>query len=523
MKKTKKIVYIALILIGMGLLPLIILRGWGSYQLWQTGRVKTPEGLNRWEETVRKATTFPAGENLLKRPLWSAYIRETISRTEDEGWKPRPPATNAFSVWSREQSSRKELYTRWRPDKEMPEPAPRFQGLIPLEKIREEAAKEIPDNSYQKEELIEKKRLLNEMLLRYDVADSSLTDEQKTAALLLDYINGVHKATREELRKDLEECNYYAFTKETFVESGGSKETPLPEVLLPHLAVFKGLCQNLSESAHWYAILGEREQSLSELNSALDLASLKTGSPLLMDGLVRVALVAITLDAVQKVIQNEVLQEEDLRQIQGRISQLNMIAELQHALEGEQLFGEAMIDALHMLPEGRGSMEYAKNRTPWSLRLGARMIGFIQLNKASYRQTFWLWQDALEPKTQTVNYEAWKKGAEGPKGFLYLLSRNLSLDLEKSCYRFFRCQSQKDITILACALERYRLKEGVYPEKLEALIPDYLEAMPPGSGPPATLSYQLSEEGEGYELKANRLPDLQSEFSLEATWKRSRE
>ena len=47
--------------------------------------------------------------------------------------------------------------------------------------------------------------------------------------------------------------------------------------------------------------------------------------------------------------------------------------------------------------------------------------------------------------------------------------------------------------------------------------------MPPGSGPPATLSYQLSEEGEGYELKANRLPDLQSEFSLEATWKRSRE
>ena len=159
-----------------GLLPLIIFRG-GAATSFATGRVRRP-GAQPWEGHP-EGHHLPGWRKPPEAPLWSAYIRETISRTEDEGWKPRPPATNAFSVWSREQSSRKELYTRWRPDKEMPEPAPRFQGLIPLEKIREEAAKEIPDNSYQKEELIEKKRLLNEMLLRYDVADSSLTDEQK--------------------------------------------------------------------------------------------------------------------------------------------------------------------------------------------------------------------------------------------------------------------------------------------------------------------------------------------------------
>jgi hypothetical protein len=92
---------------------------------------------------------------------------------------------------------------------------------------------------------------------------------------------------------------------------------------------------------------------------------------------------------------------------------------------------------------------------------------------------------------------------------------------EKIPYRILRCQSGKDLTVLACALERYRLKEGSFPEKLEVLIPEYLPQMPPGSGPPALLSYELNEEG--YELKANRLPELPPEFSVEVVWKRSRE
>src|SRR5574344_1334604 len=79
MKKFKKIAYIALILIVIGLLPILGLRVWASYLLWQTERVKTPEGLNRWEETVRRSTTYPAGENLLKRPLWEGYLKDKIA------------------------------------------------------------------------------------------------------------------------------------------------------------------------------------------------------------------------------------------------------------------------------------------------------------------------------------------------------------------------------------------------------------------------------------------------------------
>jgi hypothetical protein len=323
------------------------------------------------------------------------------------------------------------------------------------------------------------------------------------------------------MKKDFKESDYYGFSREIFIEFGGNKETPPPEILLPHLSVFKGLCQSIRENAHWYAILGEREKSLSELNSGLDIISLKSGSPFLVDGLVRGAMTSITLDAVKKVIQNEVLEEEDLRQLQGRISQLNMIEVLRQGLMAEHVMGESMLDLLIPMPED-GSYPKKWNM-PRSLISGARLVGLIQLNKATYRQTIWQFQDALDPKTQTVDYWAWRKGAEIPKGFLNLLSRNISSSLEKMIYQFIRCQSEKDATILACALERYRLKEGSFPETLETLIPAYLEAMPPGSLGRGSLSYTRTEDG--YELILNRLPgvtDLPPDSSVEVTWKRFR-
>ena len=120
-----------------------------------------------------------------------------------------------------------------------------------------------------------------------------------------------------------------------------------------------------------------------------------------------------------------------------------------------------------------------------------------------------------------MDYATWKSAGEGSESIFNFMCKPLAPATDKILYKFLRYQSEKDVTVLACALERYRMKEGSFPEKLEALVPEYLPQMPPGSGSPALLSYQLNEEG--YELKANRLPELPPEFSVEVVWKRSRE
>jgi hypothetical protein len=65
---------------------------------------------------------------------------------------------------------------------------------------------------------------------------------------------------------------------------------------------------------------------------------------------------------------------------------------------------------------------------------------------------------------------------------------------------------------------RSRIKEGSFPEKLEALIPEYLPQMPPGSLSQGSLSYTRTEKG--YELILNKLPELPADSRMETIWRR---
>jgi len=51
-------------------------------------------------------------------------------------------------------------------------------------------------------------------------------------------------------------------------------------------------------------------------------------------------------------------------------------------------------------------------------------------------------------------------------------------------------QTALNQTILACALERYRLKRGDYPESLDQLLPDYLDRVPPDISRGRPIVYQ---------------------------------
>ncbi|HQC41912.1 MAG TPA: hypothetical protein PLV91_00375, partial [Verrucomicrobiota bacterium] len=193
MKKFKKITYIALILIGIGLLPFLGLRIWGSFRLWQTERVKTPEGLNRWEETVRRATTLLPGQNLLETPLWQAFMDEHLSEgsnmffsggvSHSSGMR-----TNALSIWVSKLYTRKTFYWDTSPIGDPKEENLYAMELPTLERIREAVAKMYKKRS-RSEEMTENVLLLQGLLERYDVEESELTEEQKVASLFLEYIN----------------------------------------------------------------------------------------------------------------------------------------------------------------------------------------------------------------------------------------------------------------------------------------------------------------------------------------------
>jgi len=61
-------------------------------------------------------------------------------------------------------------------------------------------------------------------------------------------------------------------------------------------------------------------------------------------------------------------------------------------------------------------------------------------------------------------------------------------------------QTAVNQAIIACALERYRLQRGDYPESLDPLLPDYLERIPPDFSRGRPIVYQRID-GDSYALR----------------------
>jgi len=67
--------------------------------------------------------------------------------------------------------------------------------------------------------------------------------------------------------------------------------------------------------------------------------------------------------------------------------------------------------------------------------------------------------------------------------------------LTKSAIRFAQVQTYADLAQVACALERYRLAHGGYPETLDALTPNYIDKLPHDVINGQPLHYRRTESG----------------------------
>jgi len=327
--------------------------------------VKTSEGLNRWEETGRKANTFPPGENLLKRPLWEGYLKDKIAFfrqvndrnpaetsfytykeaygfifSEDiipDGVVALPQSTNPLFVWERDGRLKYFEDLLKPPSKDAQDKSPSL-----LEKLREIPSIKISEGvtPRQKQEMERKIGIMSEILQRYDTAESTLSEEQKTAAILLDYANSGFESLLAELKKDLKECSYYALPLETFLKCGGREADYIYTPLLNYMYLFEELAHNAALKTQWYAILGEKEKCLSELDSLLDLISLKPFNAMVEDSAKQITMITNTTDTVQKLIQKNILGQEDLRLIQERLSRFNMFEEFESNMKNSSISKE---------------------------------------------------------------------------------------------------------------------------------------------------------------------------------------
>ena len=251
------------------------------------------------------------------------------------------------------------------------------------------------------------------------------------------------------------------------------EEWPNPQVtsaLMEHLAMMKGLYRLLSLHAEAEMVSGRSDQALMDVNVMFRMDDGLKDEPLVISELVRFACAPIMLQAVGEGLAEHRWSDGQLRVLQERLQKTDLIASIVRALYGER-------DICSNPAFDRGEMVFLR---------GWNRLEQLNLNRAIHDTLFPRIDLAAREINPSVNHSidlAFKKLSDGNWFRIAIIEHSIFAKMllpvsshmpQKTAF----AQSEVDMAMLACALERYRLAEGQYPEELNALVPRFVAVLP---------------------------------------------
>lgn len=332
-------------------------------------------------------------------------------------------------------------------------------------------------------------------------AYAAMTPDQQAAALLLGFLKNGDE-TYELLKQCVEESS--------FIDASDiSSEQEISNITSTYF-LLKNTAIKVPDRVALYARLGMKAEALSELEYLFHLSELKPVPSNVVYGLIANLIQTCTCETIHLLILEGALTDEDLLSIQSRLNHWNPLNSLALRLEESTLgvhdtfFKDLRIDAQPPLI---------------GFLLRYVIPGIVRMNEAELIQMYWDLRDSLDPQQQVVDDTRWNAALKRGGIIRSILANENVGGMGIVDDRWLRIQSTRDVAILGCALERYYLKNGRYPEKLEEeLVPAYLETMPIGWNKQGTLSYKL--DGTGYELISNKDPNRPEPDKMSVIWKR---
>ena len=261
-------------------------------------------------------------------------------------------------------------------------------------------------------------------------------------------------------------------------------------ILLPHLAVTKRVCQVLRLRALAAFELGNVESGHEDLMLMLRLAEAHRSEPFIISQLVRLANQQIAMEALWEGLADHRFTESQLERVQSALREPDLMRDMDHALRADRAFGIKTIDWIRTAPDARAAMDMYGHDSGMGISTLLQLLpdGWFQFEKLNYARLFEecilvdertragrIDPDLVEGRSMKMTLELQKSG--NPTAHL-MLSRILLPALSKVIVKAAYGQCTLREADVACGLERFRIARGVYPERLEELVPQYLEQLP---------------------------------------------
>jgi hypothetical protein len=288
-------------------------------------------------------------------------------------------------------------------------------------------------------------------------------------------------------------------------------------ILLPHLAKGKGACARLELKCCAELAMGQGNKALEDVKLMLYLVDSAKEEPFLISYLVRLRCLQMASQSIWEGLAEHRWSEAQLQELQTRLQQYNFVADLKRPLDAERASGILTVDLLYRQKYRLSTLGTESGSTPsdWTF---ADLVGRVaphgwyhqeQLNYCMLYQiqlggTFDASEKRVRPGKIESNAHEMERELSGgclgrPLGPIIhhrVVASLLLPALDKAIWRTAAAQTAAEQATLACALERYRLAKGHFPENLEALVPQFIARLPKDLITGEPYRYRRTDDGQ---------------------------
>lgn len=269
--------------------------------------------------------------------------------------------------------------------------------------------------------------------------------------------------------------------------------------LLPHLAIYKSMAIMFRARATARLALGDTAGAAEDIETIFHLGDKLSEENTLIGYLIRIAIDAIGYSAFWSGTITHSWTEPQLAAFQARFESMEYASGLIRGFRGERLLGAATMENLINNRQSMGQIFNEGGDNPLMFLMPSF---WLRQNQARHSKVLdravEVLQGARADRTLSSQHlpdvfaDFLKSSGNNPYN---IIVRMLIPAFHSVSDKTDRALAATRLAVCVCALERHRIKTGVYPSDLAALTPRYLKETPvdPASGQP--LRYSLEPDG----------------------------
>jgi len=276
-------------------------------------------------------------------------------------------------------------------------------------------------------------------------------------------------------------------------------------VRVPHLSYLLRFAQVYHLRAIAALEAGDTASALRDLRTLDRMQAAIRSEPLLISYLVRIAIIELLMQSVWECSVEHFWNEDQLREIQAMLARIDLIVDYGRVVRGERAVSNTMYEKFRARRLGIGSIisEYLPElERPRQFSIFAFWPNEAVMCQNQAWNERWV-QDYVLPVIDASAHriyparqkEAVRVNDETRPTPYNVLSKLTARSTDSLAMKTGATQVAIDEAVVGCALERFRLRTGQFPNALDALVPDYLPAIPHDLIGGAPLRYQRKSDG----------------------------